>query len=221
MNYEEKYKHALENFKKIKSANSGNKELVNFIEYEYPELRESEDEKIIRTLKEIVNLGCAKNISVENNVELKDCLAWLEKQGEQKPTPKFKIGDTIHKIGENTVFPRTIEKIEDGDYVCNNSHSFVNIKFQDDYELVEQKPAWSDEDEHCIELLLPIIDSSSLIPKNRKKCKEFLKSLKPNHWKPSEFQLKCLKKVIPHDNTERGCELEDVLTELYDNLKKL
>lgn len=43
----------------------------------------------------------------------------------------------------------------------------------------EQKPVeWSEEDEHCIELLLPIIDSSSLITKNRKKCKEFLKSLK-------------------------------------------
>lgn len=45
---------------------------------------------------------------------------------------------------------------------------------------VQPKPKqeWSEKDEHCIELLLPIIDSSSLIPKNRKKCKEFLKSLK-------------------------------------------
>ena len=43
---------------------------------------------------------------------------------------------------------------------------------------VQPKQEWSEKDEHCIELLLPIIDSSSLIPKNRKKCKEFLKSLK-------------------------------------------
>ena len=43
---------------------------------------------------------------------------------------------------------------------------------------VKPKQEWSEKDEHCIELLLPIIDSSSLIPKNRKKCKEFLKSLK-------------------------------------------
>lgn len=55
--------------------------------------------------------------------------------------PKFKTGDTIHKIGENTVFPMTIERIYDGDYVCVTEHQqlFINIKFQNDYELVEQE----------------------------------------------------------------------------------
>lgn len=77
-----------------------------------------------------------KEAGYEWNAEKKEL-----KKIERKPASKFKIGDTIHKIGENTVFPMTIEKIEDGDYVCNDSHSFVNIKFQDDYELVEQKPA--------------------------------------------------------------------------------
>ena len=59
----------------------------------------------------------------------------------QQEQPKFKVGDTIHKIGENTIFPMTIERIYDGDYVCVTEHqqSFINIKFQDDYELVEQE----------------------------------------------------------------------------------
>ena len=57
----------------------------------------------------------------------------------QQEQPKFKIGDTIHKIGENTVFPMTIERISDGDYVCDGGKCFVSIKFQDDYELVEQE----------------------------------------------------------------------------------
>lgn len=59
----------------------------------------------------------------------------------QQEQPKFKVGDTIRKIGENTAFPMTIEKIYDGDYVCVTEHqqSFINIKFQDDYELVDQK----------------------------------------------------------------------------------
>ena len=59
----------------------------------------------------------------------------------QQEQPKFKVGDTIHEIGENTVFPMTIERISDGDYVCftENTQSFINIEFQDDYELVEQE----------------------------------------------------------------------------------
>ena len=43
--YKQKYENALENFKKIKAANKDNSELVNFIEYEYPELKESEELK--------------------------------------------------------------------------------------------------------------------------------------------------------------------------------
>lgn len=59
----------------------------------------------------------------------------------QQEQPKFKVGDTIHKKGENTVFPMVIERISDGDYVCVTEHqqSFINIKFQGDYELVEQE----------------------------------------------------------------------------------
>ena len=65
----------------------------------------------------------------------------------QQEQPKFKIGDTIHKIGENTVFPMTIERISDGDYVCDGGKCFVSIKFQDDYELVEQEqPDFDDVD---------------------------------------------------------------------------
>jgi len=145
-NYEEKYKQALERARESykKSIEQGwtcDKEIYEQI---FPELSESEDERIRKGL--IEHLKELKEQSVEGShlkrPEHYDAwLAWLEKQGKQNSTPKFKIGDTIHKIGENTVFPRTIEKIEDGDYVCNNSHSFVNIKFQDDYELVEQKSA--------------------------------------------------------------------------------
>lgn len=57
----------------------------------------------------------------------------------QQDQPKFKVGDTIHETGENTVFPMTIERISDGDYVCDGGKCFVSIKFQDDYELVEQE----------------------------------------------------------------------------------
>lgn len=57
----------------------------------------------------------------------------------QREQPKFKVGDTIHRKGENTVFPMIIESISDVDYACDGGKCFVSIKFQDDYELVQQE----------------------------------------------------------------------------------
>lgn len=111
---------------------------------------------------------------------------------QQQPTPKFRIGDTIHKIGENTVFPMTIEKIEDGDYVCNNSHSFVNIKFQDDYELVEQNNSWSEEDEEMLE-----------------RCIDTMSMTAPNLWKKEIDWLKSLKDRV-RPQTKQEWSKEDV-----------
>ena len=118
--YEEKYKHALENFKKIKSANSDNKELVNFIEYEYPELRESEDERIkkelIQYLKDYPNLP-------NGHYCCNDFFAWLEKQGEQKLEWSedderdidniIWLCDNIEKGIENTWIPSQAKRIKD------------------------------------------------------------------------------------------------------------
>lgn len=43
--YKEKYEQTLENIKRIKAANKDNKELVDFIEYNYPEIKESKDDE--------------------------------------------------------------------------------------------------------------------------------------------------------------------------------
>lgn len=79
MDYEKKYKEALDNFKKIKAANKDNKELVNFIEYEYPELKKSEDGMIIDAIKH--GLKCLGWEHI-NGIRIVDIVAWLEKQGE-------------------------------------------------------------------------------------------------------------------------------------------
>ena len=55
MDYKKKYEQALENLKRIKTANEDNKELVNFIEYEYPELKKSEDERIRKAIIKMVS----------------------------------------------------------------------------------------------------------------------------------------------------------------------
>lgn len=90
MDYKKKYGEALENFKKIKSANKDNKELVDFIEYEYPELKESEDEKIRKEMIDFFKdakqgLELQERDNNQWQIErFETFLSWLEKQGEQK-----------------------------------------------------------------------------------------------------------------------------------------
>ena len=87
MDYKRKYEQALENLKKIKAANENNKELVDFIEYKYPELIESEDENIRKTLIHIVKGACDKYGIKYQGKEIGEekLLAWLEKQSEKNP----------------------------------------------------------------------------------------------------------------------------------------
>lgn len=86
--------------------------------------------------------GVLVNLSQLNRVAKKD-----EKQSEQKPVdkvePKFKVGQTIKKEGFNLGF--TIVKIEDGFYY-NDMGDYFPFTDQDNWKLVEQKPAWSEED---------------------------------------------------------------------------
>ena len=238
--------------------------VLNFI---FPETKESEDEKIRKWIRrELESKYVVDNIV--NNKMADKAFAWLEKQGEHKVEPKFKVGDFIineygfimqidridsdvyvyHVLDDNRLLKHDITKTDkschlwtirdakDGDILANDggsicifdgtveegiypfahcgltrygfesydgklpfTHDGVHPATQEQRNLlftkmkeagyewdaekkelreIEQESAWSEEDEHCIELLLPIIDSSSLIPKNRKRCKEFLESLK-------------------------------------------
>lgn len=109
-----------------------------------PELIESEDwipKEIIKYLKE--------------KGDFRSCwITWLEKQGEQKPVfivPKFRVGDTIRLKGSLAEY--TIESIS-GE--CYHGKGWkLHISCDDDYELVEQKPAdWSEEDEHMLNTII-------------------------------------------------------------------
>lgn len=77
MNYETKYKQALEKASKLRVQNPFDT-VGQMVEYIFPELAESEDERI---RKELIQL-----ISYMHDADhrKKDWLAWLEKQGEHK-----------------------------------------------------------------------------------------------------------------------------------------
>lgn len=151
MDYKEKYEQALDNLMKIKAANKDNKELVDFIEYKYPELIESEDERIrkelIECVKGIYKGCCTEEARKERNMYL----AWLEKQEEQKSisvTDDWIEDYWQHKKVNN---PHSYNK---GEEIQFDHQGF--IKFCKKY---CKKPAtWSEEDEEIIKGLNNCLD---------------------------------------------------------------
>lgn len=115
MDYEKKYKDALERARK--SHDKAN-DLIKkeWIETIFPELKENEGEKIRKQI-----LSFLKEFECDHyrNLDFSSWIAWLEKQGEQKSidtiTPKFKIGDwVILDNNHNSLYQ--IEKIENYQY---------------------------------------------------------------------------------------------------------
>lgn len=78
MNYEQKYKEALEKARK-KIENSKNIEIVSFIEDAFSELKESKDEKI---KKELIKWMKDFPDEIWRFLYKKDIISWLEKHDE-------------------------------------------------------------------------------------------------------------------------------------------
>ena len=104
MSYEQRYKDALDRAKKLKETCRGTA-VIGWCEYIFPELKESEDEKIRKDLikwceefPDLIWRGHDKN----------KVLAWLKKQGEQKPADKV---EPIVVRDFNSVFSR--EQVEE------------------------------------------------------------------------------------------------------------
>ena len=94
MDYEKKYKEIVGLIKKayLYAQTDSTKAVLEEI---FPELKESEDERIKEAIIATIHLYYGEPLEDE----AKEMLAWLEKQGEQKPDdkvePKFKVGDFI------------------------------------------------------------------------------------------------------------------------------
>ena len=80
MDYEKLYKEALERAKEFVCVDN-----IEVAEYIFPELAESGDERIRKAL-----LRFHKSTIDIDGIKCEDILAWLEKQGEQKPVIKMK-----------------------------------------------------------------------------------------------------------------------------------
>lgn len=130
-----RYEEALEKAKEL-YLKSKDTTARNVLEEIFPQLKESSDEKIRKELIDFFKKG-AENGEQTNGIYDKDILAWLEKQGkQQKPVPKFKVGDTMRTLQEaadNIIsgLPVVIS-IDKEYYHCTNE--LIAIKDQDDYE---------------------------------------------------------------------------------------
>ena len=149
------------------------------IEYIFPELKESEDERIRKALIQHIK----DKVSVILGWRKEELINWLEKQGEQKTInkvkPKFKVGDIIKYVGEREEFSKekhTIKKIFD-DFYLTIDDTYIPFKFEEYYTLINQNQSWSEEDEMMLECVLDKISDLG----TGEMCKDWLKSLKERY----------------------------------------
>lgn len=101
----------------IENSDIGFDTIRAYISENCPELKESEDEKIRKGL--ISGMTAIKEQGSETfaTININDCIAWLERQGEQKP--KFEVGDWVindHCLGE-------VILLTDDAYLLDNGQS--------------------------------------------------------------------------------------------------
>ena len=234
MDYEKAYKDALERAREELGSGCFDRGTVEYI---FPELEVSEDEKvkrgIIKFLKEnkdfpedwiawLEKQGQSKKTSIwkhwkdgiagngegkliyliknSNIYSLSSCLScecdyielseldnlMFEKQGEQKHAPKYNIGDTIYFNSFGKVKSMVVANIvDDGDGNPMYEDSEGNAVFEKC--VIEQKPAWSEEDEL---VLTSTVNTLKLTNGDAQMKIEWLKSLKDRYtWKPNVEQL--------------------------------
>lgn len=111
MDYEKAYNEALERARQVHTTNVD--ENKKSTEYIFPELKESEDERIRKVLVELVKCNERCGYFMINNTTTSAMLAWLEKQGKQnsvnKVIPKFNVGDWIIFYGDTLRISEIVE----------------------------------------------------------------------------------------------------------------
>lgn len=205
MDYEKKYKEALKDASYWMKEKPECKDLLKGI---FPELAESEDERIRKGLIDIFNTALGQDfLQRKAGLNEKEVIAYLEKQKEQKPAdeqfPPLEGLDAIKA-----------KYYDDG---------FKN-GFDEGVESV--KPAeWSEEDEKMLNEVLDSVTYAFYDQGNEGKIEDdpaflWLHRLRPS-WKPSEEQMSMLLAVIrdPNNAGSESCSL--AFQSLYEDLRKL
>ena len=181
--------------------------LSDTIEEKFPELKESEDERIKEALIEYFRWNVQQILSDFDN---KEVLAWLEKQGEQKPVDKVEPSAFKDKLLELFQKFRYIKESmpTNGDII-----DYVDAHIHELIDTIQNK-SWSEEDKNYYDTIIAILENTKDDAQLSDSQISWLKSLRPqSQWKPSENELEVLRLVAEKDGT--------CLMGLYENLKKL
>ena len=158
MDYEQKYKEALERAEKALEVFGTDKcEGARQIFSLFPELKESEDERI---RKAIIGTLPKYGYLPQTAIKVEDALTWLEKQGsEQKPILDFKarnwyvnkVDGKIHDITYNPT-DKVEPKFKVGDYIVNDYCMGRVVEITDDAYLLDTEQGIPFSCEHNVHL---------------------------------------------------------------------
>ena len=151
MDYEKKYNEAMNDMRVIYPNLKGDAKLA--VEHAFPELRESEDERIRKAL--VWHLKADVDF-VSNGVTKAECIAYLEKQKEQKPAEWSEEDadilncciSSIEEAKEN----RYAYKETDGDTSYDREIAFLK----------SIRPSWKPSEEHLSALLAVFNDPNNI-----------------------------------------------------------
>ena len=198
--YKEKYEQALR-FATIYHK-QGNENMKIMMETCFPELAESEDEKI---RKEIINYFQCQSEEEPTRKEIHDkWIAWLE-------NIPYTI-DHEKREGFHLGYKACLERQGKQKPVEENKENIGGIS---------ANSAWSEEDETVLNNLMYAL-ANDRIGNNRDEYVDWLKTLRPqNRWKPSSEQIGLLQAIInePKNAASESCQI--VLREVLEQLKKL
>ena len=209
MTIEQKAKAYDDAISRAKVVNKGTLD-YNIVAEIFPELKESEDERIRAEIISALEMNVDTILSVlfpGAHYTVKEAIAWLEKQGEQKPADPN--GEWIEDYW-------VYHKVNNPDsYNCGEEIQFDYEGFVRFCKQFQEPAKWSIEDERMLNNIYDVIDDYQVNNSYEKEI-SWLKSLRPQpHWKPSEEQLMYLAAAIEESGEN------PILDSLYKDLKRL
>ena len=139
------YDEALERASKLRFQNPFDT-VSQMVEHVFPELAESEDDKIKEEIKVILANTDLSQFALDHTFS--DMISWLEKQGQQKYIPKYKIGDYVKNTNYKGEPIYEIIYMDKECYICEyrgkekmGDKAVMHFSFDNPYLRLAQKPA--------------------------------------------------------------------------------
>ena len=220
MDYKKKYKEALEIARSCLKDGTITSTAKNYIETIFPELKESEDKRIKNDCIKYLDYAYQHCTTDVYKKAIERCIAWLEKQYEQKPAWSEEDSLMYEKLNDTLEGRIATWKGWQVPYVAW-------LKSLKDRVQPQQKSAWNYEDERMCQETIDWFEKKcfpyALEEENPARDSiKWLKSLKDrvqSQWKPSDEQMNALDSTLQYSQVSRNSF--EHLNSLFNDLKKL